>query len=160
MEKIRSQMQLRPQSLHWKCVLTSEGGRREKGERIRDSEPNAPLNWPRSTPIILQQGWSKFHFAVRKQELNLYQLQKHFPFLISFLIAIQGTVWFVSRPFILKVKNVTTGAEKPAPKKTPTFVDTQVCYCNSREKIMLSLYFLPDRQLKLGCWITWYMVQQ
>lgn len=33
-----------------------------------------------------------------RQVLNLHQLQKHFRFLISFLIATQGTMWFVSRP--------------------------------------------------------------
>lgn len=112
----------------------------------RRVDPNSALLWER-------------------QELNLHQLQKHFRFLISFLIAIQGTVWCVSRPaftrLFWRLKMSQRAWSNQHLKKKEKFVDAEVCYCKSNEKIMLSLYlFSLDRQLKLGCWITWYMVQQ
>lgn len=99
-----------------------------------------------------------------RQVLNLYQLQKHFRFLISFLIAIQGIVWFVPRPAFAHLfwrLKMSQRVQSNQCLKKNMFVDTQVCYCSSNEKIMLSLYLLSlDGQLKLGCWIAWYMVQQ
>lgn len=100
-------MQLKPQSLHWKCVLTSEEGE-ENEERISDSGPNSPLSCPRFTPFTLQQSWSPFHFAGSKASAQLLSAATTFP--ISYLFPnchSEDSVICVTSslsPFTLKVK--------------------------------------------------------
>lgn len=99
--KKRSRQEAKRNSNHKASLKRCFDFRRGTGKKKRGLEIQGPALLsaaPDLHPLYSRRVAPNSALLWERRVLNLHQLQKHFRFLISFLIAIQGTVWCVSRP--------------------------------------------------------------